>query len=119
MAGEGAAMVPVTISAVIINRGALREGLQFREDPGTGAAGGEEPTGPGGEEQRPDHFIKLTEHGGERALHIGVGQAQAILTNGAVIDARPSDAVNLAAITGAPVLVAAELLGLPADGTGI
>jgi bifunctional DNase/RNase len=35
------------------------------------------------------------------------------LTNGAAIDARPSDAVNLAAITGAPVLVAAGLLDLP------
>lgn len=44
----------------------------------------------------------------------GIFYAQAVLTNGAIVDARPSDAVNLAAITGAPVLVAAELLGLPA-----
>jgi bifunctional DNase/RNase len=29
-----------------------------------------------------------------------------------VVDARPSDAFNLAAITGAPVLVASELLDL-------
>jgi hypothetical protein len=36
--------------------------------------------------------------------------AQAILENSAVIDARPSDALNLAAISGAPVYVAAEVL---------
>ena len=39
--------------------------------------------------------------------------AQAVLTNGATVDARPSDAVNLAAVTGAPVFVASELLDLP------
>jgi bifunctional DNase/RNase len=43
----------------------------------------------------------------------GIFYAQAVLTNGAIVDARPSDAVNLAAITGAPVLVAAELFELP------
>jgi len=31
------------------------------------------------------------------------------------IDARPSDAINLAAATGAPVYVADELLAVPAD----
>lgn len=35
---------------------------------------------------------------------------QAILENSAAIDARPSDALNLAAISGAPVLAAASLL---------
>jgi bifunctional DNase/RNase len=34
---------------------------------------------------------------------------------GAVVDARPSDAINLAVITRAPVLVASELLDLPTD----
>jgi bifunctional DNase/RNase len=37
------------------------------------------------------------------------------LRGGAVVDARPSDAINLAAVTGAPVLVASELLDLPVD----
>jgi uncharacterized protein len=109
----------------------------------------------------PDRWIKLTETGGDRALSIGVGQAeaaalalspdgrqvprpmtyqfaasllqssgtglrevritrltdgvfyaQAELSNGAVVDAHPSDALNLAAITGAPVLVATGLLDL-------
>jgi bifunctional DNase/RNase len=47
--------------------------------------------------------------------------ARAILENSAAIDARPSDALNLAAISGAPVLAAASLLPsagspqLPAD----
>jgi bifunctional DNase/RNase len=41
--------------------------------------------------------------------------AQVTLRGGAVVDARPSDAINLAAITGAPVLVASELLDLPTD----
>lgn len=158
MAGEGTTMVPVTISRVIISREALREGLVRLEGPGS------ERTETGHQVRWPatDHFIVLTENGGERALHIGVGPAeaialgmtqsgqelprpmtyqfaasllggsgtglrevritsltdgifyaQAVLTNGATIDARPSDAVNLAAITGAPVLVAAELLDLP------
>jgi uncharacterized protein len=40
----------------------------------------------------------------------GVFYAQVTLRGGAIVDARPSDAINLAAITGAPVLVAAELL---------
>jgi bifunctional DNase/RNase len=41
--------------------------------------------------------------------------AQVTLRGGAVVDARPSDAINLAATTGAPVLVASELLDLPTD----
>jgi hypothetical protein len=41
--------------------------------------------------------------------------AQVMLRGGAVVDARPSDAINLAAITGAPVLVASDLLDLPVD----
>jgi hypothetical protein len=44
----------------------------------------------------------------------GIFFAQVMLRGGATVDARPSDAINLAAITGAPVLVAPELLGLPA-----
>ena len=35
--------------------------------------------------------------------------AQVTLRGGAVVDARPSDAINLAAVTGAPVLVASDL----------
>jgi uncharacterized protein len=55
---------------------------------------------------------------GLREVHItnladGVFYAQAVLANGAVVDARPSDAVNLAAVTRAPVFVASELLDLP------
>jgi bifunctional DNase/RNase len=38
--------------------------------------------------------------------------AQVMLRGGAMVDARPSDAINLAAVTGAPVLVAAELFGV-------
>jgi hypothetical protein len=45
----------------------------------------------------------------------GIFYAQVVLVNGAVVDARPSDAVNLAAITGAPVSVASELLDLPTE----
>jgi bifunctional DNase/RNase len=36
--------------------------------------------------------------------------AQAVLASGTVVDARPSDAVNLAAVSDAPVYVAAGLL---------
>lgn len=43
----------------------------------------------------------------------GIFYAQVLLTNGALVDARPSDAVNLAAATRAPVYVATELLDLP------
>lgn len=43
----------------------------------------------------------------------GIFYAQVVLVSGATVDARPSDAVNLAAVTGAPVFVAAELLDLP------
>ena len=44
----------------------------------------------------------------------GVFYAQVMLRGGAMVDARPSDAINLAAVTGAPVYVANELLGVPA-----
>lgn len=37
------------------------------------------------------------------SLAEGVFYSHAVLTNGAVVDARPSDAINLAAVTGAPV----------------
>ncbi|HSZ40755.1 MAG TPA: bifunctional nuclease family protein [Trebonia sp.] len=143
-------MVPVTISPAIISRAALHEWLELRE-----------PGESGRHLRHADHFIKLTEDGGDRALYIGVGAAeaialsltqsgrefprpmtyqfaasllagsgsalrevritrltdgvfyaQAVLTNDTVVDARPSDAINLAAITGAPVLVAAGLLDL-------
>ena len=40
----------------------------------------------------------------------GIFYAQAVLSNGAAIDARPSDALNLAAITDVPVYAAPELL---------
>ncbi|MGH3292719.1 MAG: bifunctional nuclease domain-containing protein, partial [Trebonia sp.] len=45
----------------------------------------------------------------------GIFYAQVLLRGGATVDARPSDAINLAAVTGAPVYVADELLGVPAD----
>ena len=44
----------------------------------------------------------------------GIFYAQVMLRGGATVDARPSDALNLAAATGAPVLVTAELLGVRA-----
>jgi uncharacterized protein len=47
-------------------------------------------------------------------LRDGVFYAEVMLRGGASVDARPSDALNLAAITGAPVYVAPGLLGLPA-----
>jgi uncharacterized protein len=43
----------------------------------------------------------------------GIFYAQVLLRGGAVVDARPSDALNLAAVTGAPVSVASDLLDLP------
>jgi bifunctional DNase/RNase len=43
----------------------------------------------------------------------GIFYAQVTLRGGAVIDARPSDAINLAAVTGASVSVASDLLELP------
>jgi hypothetical protein len=43
----------------------------------------------------------------------GIFYAQVMLRGGATLDARPSDALNLAAITGAPVYAADALLGLP------
>ena len=45
----------------------------------------------------------------------GIFYAQVLLRGGATVDARPSDAINLAAATGAPVFVADELLAVPAD----
>jgi bifunctional DNase/RNase len=44
----------------------------------------------------------------------GIFYAQVMLRGGATVDARPSDAINLAAVTGAPVYVAAGLLDGPA-----
>jgi uncharacterized protein len=44
----------------------------------------------------------------------GVFYAQVLLRGGAAVDARPSDAINLAAVTGAAVYVADDLLGVPA-----
>ena len=44
----------------------------------------------------------------------GVFYAAVMLRGGATVDARPSDALNLAAITGAQVYVAPELLSWPA-----
>lgn len=43
----------------------------------------------------------------------GIFYAQVMLRGGGCVDARPSDALNLAAITGAPVYVADALLGVP------
>jgi bifunctional DNase/RNase len=48
-------------------------------------------------------------------LRDGIFYASVMLRGGATVDARPSDALNLAAITGAQVYVAPELLGLPAS----
>lgn len=47
--------------------------------------------------------------------HDGIYYAQVMLRGGGCVDARPSDALNLAVTTGAPVLVAAELF----DHTGV
>jgi bifunctional DNase/RNase len=44
----------------------------------------------------------------------GIYHAQVMLRGGATVDARPSDALNLAAVTGTPVYVAPGLLGVPA-----
>ena len=44
----------------------------------------------------------------------GIFYAAVMLRGGATVDARPSDALNLAAITGAQVYVAPELFSLPA-----
>jgi bifunctional DNase/RNase len=40
----------------------------------------------------------------------GIFYAKVLLRGGTSVDARPSDALNLAAVTGAPVFVASELL---------
>ncbi len=50
--------------------------------------------------------VRVTRYAG------GVFYAQVMLRGGALVDARPSDAINLAVVTGAPVLVAADLFGL-------
>ncbi len=42
----------------------------------------------------------------------GIFYAQVMLRGGTLVDARPSDAINLAAVTGAPVFVAPGLLDL-------
>jgi bifunctional DNase/RNase len=41
--------------------------------------------------------------------------AQAVLEDGTAVDARPSDAINLALVTGAPVLVDEQVLAQAAD----
>ncbi len=48
------------------------------------------------------------------AVRDGIFYAHVVLRGGATVDARPSDALNLAAVTGAPVFVADALLALPA-----
>jgi bifunctional DNase/RNase len=45
----------------------------------------------------------------------GIYYARVVLRGGAVVDARPSDALNLAAVTGTPVFVAGDLLDQPAS----
>jgi hypothetical protein len=52
--------------------------------------------------------VQVTDH------RDGIFYARVMLRGGAAVDARPSDAINLAAVTGAPVFVAAELLAVPA-----
>jgi len=47
------------------------------------------------------------------AVSEGIFYAQVMLRGGTAVDARPSDALNLAAITSAPVFVASELLSVP------
>ena len=47
----------------------------------------------------------------------GIFYAQAVLSNGSVIDARPSDALNLVAISDVPVYAAAELLHRNSSGS--
>jgi bifunctional DNase/RNase len=51
--------------------------------------------------------VRVTDH------RDGIFYAQVMLRGGATVDARPSDALNLAAATGAPVYVAPGLLGTP------
>ena len=48
----------------------------------------------------------------------GIFYAEVMLRGGAIVDARPSDALNLAAITGAPVAVESGLLDLPSRTPG-
>jgi bifunctional DNase/RNase len=43
----------------------------------------------------------------------GIFHAKVLLRGGAAVDARPSDAVNLAAVAGVPVFVASDLLEVP------
>jgi bifunctional DNase/RNase len=56
--------------------------------------------------------VRVTERRG------GIFYAQVMLRGGTTVDARPSDAINLAAAAGAPVYVAAGLLGVPASARG-
>jgi bifunctional DNase/RNase len=160
-AQPGPAMVPVTISSALVYKSDAEEDediLRIEAVPMPAKEPGPEYVGA---RRVPHHWMKLTETGGDRALFIGVGPAEAValalsldgrefprpmtyqfvaallrssgtelrevritrltdgvfyaqaeLRNGAVVDARPSDALNLAAITGAPVLVATDLLDL-------
>ena len=48
----------------------------------------------------------------------GIYYGELMLRGGTIVDARPSDALNLAAITGAPVAVASGLLDLPSRAPG-
>lgn len=83
----------------------------------------------GNELPRPETYqftaALLTAAGGQlreiRISHLtdGIFYAQAVLATGAVIDARPSDALNLAAISNVPVYAAAELLDLAAQNATI
>lgn len=65
----------------------------------------------------------LTAAGGQlreiRISHLtdGIFYAQAVLSTGAVVDARPSDALNLAAVSDVPVYAAAELLDCDSSGS--
>jgi hypothetical protein len=55
----------------------------------------------------PDHPWR---DGREESLTDDVFYAQAVLASGTVVDGRPGDALNLAAVSDAPVYVAAGLL---------
>jgi hypothetical protein len=63
-------------------------------------------TGPGPQAAEAYYLSNLTQ--AEAAGHLFF--AQAVLANGAAVDARPSDALNLAAVSNAPVYAAEELL---------
>jgi bifunctional DNase/RNase len=44
--------------------------------------------------------------------------AQVVLADGAIVDARPSDALNLALVTGVPILVEEDVLARAAETEG-